>query len=125
MTKQRQDPLRAGETLRCRWCRHALVAAAGPGRPRQFCSQKCRQWDWVARQRATELKLSEDEFIMAREELDALKDKIYVLHCAVQDVKSDLESPRPTREALTEMLQWILEAAEPVTRSSLAPSIRS
>lgn len=79
----------------------------------------------MARQRAAELQLSEDEFIMAREELDELKDKIYVLHCAVQDVKSDLAGPRPTREALTEMLQWILEAAEPVTQTSLSPSLRS
>lgn len=62
---------------------------------------------------------------MAREELDALKDKIYVLHCAVQDVKTDLENPRPSREALMEMIQWILEAAEPVTGTSLSPSLRS
>lgn len=61
---------------------------------------------------------------MARDELDSLKDKIFVLHCAIHDVRSDLEGARPTKDSLIEMLQWILEAAEPVTQSSLSPSIR-
>ena len=40
------------------------------GRPRQFCSQACRQWDWVGRQRARELQLNEHELIVTKAELD-------------------------------------------------------
>jgi hypothetical protein len=114
-----------GIDKRCRWCRHVLAAATGPGRPKEFCSQRCRQWDWVSRQRASELALSENELVMTRDELDALKDQIYVLHCALNDVQTDLASPRQTKESLLEMLGWLIQAAEPIATASLTPAIRS
>lgn len=107
---------------RCKWCRVVLPAHEGPGRPRRFCSQACRQWDWVARQRADELALSENELVVARDELDSLRDQIYVLACAIDDVQGDLErSDRHTVESLREALNWVLEAAIPVTTSQMAP----
>ena len=120
-------PMRAevqGTERRCRWCRHALPAQDGPGRRKEFCSQKCRQWDWVSRQRASELELSENELVMTREELDALKDQIYVLHCALADARNDLSKPRHTKESIREILDWVMDAAEPVATASLHPSIR-
>ena len=94
--------------------------------PKKFCSQRCRQWDWVSRQRAAELELSENELVVAREELDNLKDLIFVLQCAVNDVRADLQSPRQTKDTYAEMVSWLLEAAEPVTSASFgSPVIRS
>lgn len=113
---------RASKGMRCRWCRHVLPVSTGPGRKREFCSQRCRQWDWVARQRAAELELSENELVVTRVELDELKDMIYVLHCAVVDAQRDLANPRQTKESLTELIGWLLEAAEPVAQASLSPS---
>ena len=107
---------------RCRWCRRGIPAAAGPGRPREFCSQACRQWDWVARQRARELKLSEDQLVMTRTELDELHDALYVLACAVADVRRDLEdNPKPTARDLGDMLRWILDCADPLDTIRLRP----
>src|SRR5689334_2862906 len=84
----------AGERLvRCRWCRRVLPPAARTGRRRLYCRQACRQWDWVARQRARELELSETDLVVARSELDALRDDLYVLACAVDDVRRDLAAP--------------------------------
>ena len=114
-----------GIEKRCRWCRHVLAASSGPGRPKEFCSQRCRQWDWVSRQRASELALSENELVMTRDELDALKDQMYVLHCALNDVQTDLASPRQTKESLLEMLGWLIQAAKPIAAASLTPAIRS
>jgi len=114
-----------GIDKRCRWCRHVLAASTGPGRPKEFCSQRCRNWDWVSRQRASELALSENELVMTRDELDALKDQMYVLHCALNDVQTDLASPRQTKESLLEMLGWLIQAAEPIAAASLTPAIRS
>ena len=123
-----RSAMRAGggeSRARCAWCRHPFPESTGPGRPKKFCSQKCRQWDWVSRQRASELELSENELVVARAELDNLKDLIFVLQCAVNDVRHDLESPRQSKDSLTEMVAWLLDAAEPVTTASFgSPAIR-
>jgi hypothetical protein len=86
------------------------------GRPRVFCSQACRQWDWVGRQRARELQLNEDELIVTKAELDQLHDELYVLACAVDDVERDLAAAgkSPQAKEIAEMLQWLLDAARPI-----------
>ncbi|HSB88199.1 MAG TPA: hypothetical protein VLD86_17930 [Ilumatobacteraceae bacterium] len=100
---------------RCQWCRRVLPPQK-MGRPRVFCSQACRQWDWVGRQRAGELRLNEDELIVTKAELDGLHDDLFVLACAVDDVERDLAAARgtPTAKELHDMLGWLLEAARPV-----------
>lgn len=104
------------ESQRCRWCRRVLPERTGPGRPRQFCSQRCRQWEWVARQRADELELSENELVIARDQLDALHDDLYVLACAVGDAEADLEAAgsRPSVRELRSIVQGLLDAAGPL-----------
>ena len=97
---------------RCRWCRRVLPPHRR-GRPRVFCSQACRQWDWVGRQRARELQLNEDELIVAKAELDRLHDELYVLACAVDDAERDLADARTPAE-LRRILDWLLEAARPL-----------
>jgi endogenous inhibitor of DNA gyrase (YacG/DUF329 family) len=110
------------EERRCRWCRRAVPVGTGRGRPREFCSQRCRQWDWVARQRARELELTDGELVVARAELDALKDAIYVLACAVEDTDRDLASAgaRPTVVELRESLDWLLAAARPLCTATIS-----
>ena len=100
------------EMRRCRWCRRPLPEQRGRGRPREFCSQRCRQWDWVARQRAGELELSEGELVIARTALDELHDQLYVLACAVEDTDSDLAAldGAPSATELRRMLDWLLDA---------------
>jgi len=99
----------------CRWCRRELPARSGPGRPKVFCSQRCRQWDWVARQRARELELSENELVVARAELDRLHDGLYALACAVDDTERGLSvGGKRTGLELREVLDWLLDAAKPL-----------
>jgi endogenous inhibitor of DNA gyrase (YacG/DUF329 family) len=99
----------------CKWCRRVLPPRSGPGRPKLFCSQRCRQWDWVSHQRARELELSENELVIARDELDRLHDDIYALTCAIEDTERDLAAggKRTVRE-LEEILEWLLGAAKPL-----------
>jgi hypothetical protein len=124
MTKYAHGVEDGEKSRRCRWCRHTLATKNGPGRKAEFCSQKCRQWDWVSRQRAADLELSENELVMTRDELDTLKDQIFVLHCALTDAKTDLQHERHTRDSLREILNWLIDAAEPVAAASLTPSVR-
>ncbi len=109
--------------MRCRWCPRVLPERSGPGRPRVFCSQRCRQWDWVARQRARELELSENELVMARDELDGLHDRLFGLACAVEDTERSLAlSGRRTASELDEIIGWLLDAARPLRDIELSAS---
>ncbi len=124
MTKVRRDSQEP--TSRCRWCRRVLPTQK-MGRPRVFCSQACRQWDWVGRQRARELQLNENELIVAKAALDELHDELYVLACAVDDVERDLVSAGDKRAAkdLDQMLAWLLEAARPLRDRELPGVVTS
>ncbi len=107
---------------RCKWCRRVLPPQK-LGRPREFCSQACRQWHWVGKQRAAELQLNETELIVAKDELDQLHDELYVLACAVNDAEKDLVAAgaSPTVRELQELIGWLLEAARPLRDRELTP----
>lgn len=124
MTEQRgRDQDRpSGEPLRCQWCRKVILVTNRVGRPRKFCGQACRQWEWVASQRARASNLGADELIIERGELDGLRDDLYVLACAVEDIERDLASAkgRPTVADLREHLDWLLEAARPLRDREIA-----
>ena len=102
---------------RCDWCGRGLPERAGPGRPRRFCRQACRQAAYVAGQRRGELGLSESELVIARHALDELRDKLYSLEAAVEDVERDLEGAE-TEQDLRDALLWLLEAARPLRGDS-------
>lgn len=120
MTKVDVEP--SDQRSRCTWCRRVLPPQK-MGRPRTFCSQACRQWNWVGKQRAEELQLNESELIIAKEELDELHDELYVLACAVNDAEKDraASGKSATAKELSEMLEWLLEAARPLRDRELAP----
>jgi hypothetical protein len=104
---------KSSEGSRCRWCGRALPVRNGPGRPREFCKESCRQLDYQARRRAVEVGLSEHELIVARRELDGLYDRLYALEAAIEDVDRDLAgSPGP--EDYRDAVAWLLDAARPV-----------
>lgn len=111
-----------GEPLRCQWCRKVILVIKPVGRPRKFCSHACRQWDWVASQRARASNLGPDELIVERAELDGPRDDLYVLACAVEDVERDLASAKgkPTPADLREHLDWLLDAARPLRDREIA-----
>jgi hypothetical protein len=64
--------------------------SGGPGRPRRFCKASCKQRDYEARRRTEELGLGEHELVVTREELESMRDRQFVLACAVDDVRRDL-----------------------------------
>lgn len=108
-----------GAVTRCRWCRRVVERRAGPGRPRQFCSQRCRQWDWVSRQRSADLALGANEIVVRRDELDRLHDDLYALACAVEDVERDLDT-KPSNRELAEAVDWLLHAAKPLRHREIS-----
>ena len=102
------------ETRRCRWCGRPFTAAAGPGRPREYCRRSCRQRDYEARRRAAEVGLGDAQLVIARAELDALHDRLYELEAAIEDVDRDLAAGATGATEVREALDWILTAARPL-----------
>lgn len=123
MTKVDGEP--SEQRSRCTWCRRVLPPQK-MGRPRVFCSQACRQWHWVGKQRADELQLNESELIVAKDELDQLHDELYVLACAVNDAEKDRAAAgdKPSAKQLEEIVDWLLEAARPLRDRELNPHDR-
>ena len=99
---------------RCKWCGRAFELVAGPGRPALYCRRSCRQRDYEARRRAGELGLGETELIIAKSELDALRDALYVLEAAVEDVDKDLADAADDPVEVRRALDWLLQAARPL-----------
>lgn len=96
-------------------CNAVLVRSEGAGRPRKYCSQACRQRDWVARQGRHEAVQAEHELLEARERLQRVQDAAYVLRCALDDLRKDPAiGDDTTRETLRLSLAWLQEAAEAV-----------
>lgn len=122
MTKVDEQQAGGEQRSRCKWCRRVLPAQK-LGRPRTFCSQSCRQWHWVGKQRANELQLSETELIVTKDELDRLHDELYVLACAVNDAERDLAAAgaKPDVRELKEIVDWLLDAARPLRDRELTP----
>ncbi len=101
------------EVRRCRWCARPFPVRHGPGRPREFCRRSCRQRDYEARQRAAEVGLSEDELVMTRQAIDELRDRLYVLEAAIEDVERDLAGS-PGEAEYRDAVEWLLAAARPL-----------
>lgn len=111
----------ADDGRRCLWCRRPVPPKAGTGRPRVYCRRSCRQRAFEHRRRLQELGLSEAELVVARRDLDALHDGLYVLEAAVEDVERDLAAGR-TKADLEAALAWLLSAARPLVSSRIEPS---
>jgi len=116
VTEPAASPTVGTPARRCAWCRRPLPPAERTGRPRRFCKHSCRQRDFEARRRLAELGIGEHELIVTRAALDGLRDELYALACAVEDVERDLADagPSPSLNVLDDALRWLLEAAQPL-----------
>ena len=103
---------------RCRRCGRGFTRAA-TGRPRLYCRESCRQMDYQQRRRAKELGLGESELVMARAELDELRDALYVLEAAIEDVDRDLAEVEDDPVELRRAVDWLLQAARPLLTKRL------
>lgn len=94
--------------------------APGPGRPRRFCRDGCRQQAYLARRMASSHGLGDDDVIVSREALEDLQSRIYCLQAALEDIDRDLERSREPRE-VAEALAWLRENAVPLAAAWIEP----
>lgn len=84
------------EETRCRWCQGVIEQRHGRGRPREFCSQSCRQWHWVAKHR------EQAELVLA---VDAARR-------AVQHARAQLKEHHRDEDPRVAALQSLISATE-------------
>jgi len=76
----------------------------------------------VARQRASELRLSEDELVLARREVEGLRDGLWLLRCAVDEARADLAAePSPGARTYLGVLRSLLRASDGVLKATATP----
>jgi hypothetical protein len=73
---------------RCRWCGRRFPAPKGPGRPREFCRQACRQRDYEARRGGRALAQDGDVLVLPRAAVHDLQDRLWLVEAAVDDART-------------------------------------
>jgi len=71
-----------------------------------------------------DVRLTEEQLVLARTQVDALHDAIYVLACAVEDAERDLGAlgERPAPSDLREIVDWVIDNARPLLGLHLRPT---
>ena len=103
--------------MACGWCgRRFPVRGDGDG-PRGSASDRAASATHEARRRAAELGLSDGELVVTREQLESVRDRLYVLECAVEDVERDLTERGDDPDDRERAFAWLLDAARQAVRS--------
>ena len=112
----------SGAPRPCDWCGRPLPPPARTGRPRTYCRQSCRQFAYESRRRGDALALGPDDVVVSRAALDALRDDVYVLSCALDDAAADLAGlKRPTVTDLRRIIDDLVAGSEGVRRTGVLP----
>ena len=112
---------RTRNQLVCRWCGEEFPATPGPGRPKLFCRASHRQRAYEARRLGESRRLLPDEVIVSRRAWDALRDSLYRLESAAEDVAVDLEVGTPTKTDYVQALAHLSEAVRQLQDVSVEP----
>lgn len=108
------------ERQRCRWCGREFDPTPGPGRPRRYCRQGCRQQAHLARKLAAAHGLGDDDVIVDRTALEELQGALYCLQAALEDIDRDLRSSSEPQD-ITDALEWLRENARPLADLWIEP----
>lgn len=99
------------EERRCLWCGQRFALNPGPGRPRRYCRPSHRQRAYESRRLARAHALGAGQALVSLERLGAVRDLLYRIEAALDDVEADLaQDPEATGEALSHLLAACTEA---------------
>ncbi len=106
----------------CAWCGEAIPRRSGPGRPARYCRRSHRQRAFEARREAERRGISPDEVLLSRFAWDRLRDALYRLEAAAQDVALDVGSGRPTKADYAEALGHLTGAVRELQEIAVEPT---
>lgn len=106
---------------RCEWCGAEFAAPGGPGRPARYCRRSHRQRAYEARRLAGERGINPEEVLLSRRTWEALRDALYRLEAASEDVAMDLMAGRPTKAEYVEALAHLSSAVRELQEIAVEP----
>jgi hypothetical protein len=105
----------------CAWCGRAFALSGSLGRRARYCRRSHRQRAFEARCLATRMGLDSGEALVDAEALCRLRDHLYVLESALDDVEADLKG-RPGAEEYKRAFQHLYAAAAPLRGACVEPA---
>ncbi|NMO00016.1 hypothetical protein HH308_02170 [Gordonia sp. TBRC 11910] len=69
----------------CAWC-GATIVDSERGRRRKYCKQSCRQRAYEQRTLTEGTSIPADAMILAPDELESFRDRLFELRCAAEDL---------------------------------------
>lgn len=69
----------------CAWCGKEIHSNSR-GRPRKYCCQSCKQRAYEQRNKVTGTEIPAQAVIIQPERAEALKDSLFELRCAAEDI---------------------------------------
>jgi hypothetical protein len=109
------------EISHCAWCGRAFALSGSLGRKARYCRRSHRQRAFEARCLATRMGLDSGEALVDAEALCRLRDRLYVLESALDDVEADLKG-RPAAEEYKRAFQHLYAAAAPLRDACVEPA---
>ena len=109
------------EILHCAWCGRAFASSGGTGRKARYCRRSHRQRAFEARCLAVRMGLDSGEALVDAEALCRLRDRLYILESALDDVEGDLKG-RPGPEEYKRAFQHLYAAAAPLRGTCVEPA---
>jgi hypothetical protein len=106
---------------RCDWCGGEFMVPAGPGRPSLYCRRSHRQRAYEARRMAGERGIRPDEVLISRRTWEHLRDALFRLEAASEDVAMDLLSGRPTKTEYVQALAHLSSAVRDLQDIAVEP----
>ncbi|MFH1331455.1 MAG: hypothetical protein ABIJ48_12525 [Actinomycetota bacterium] len=109
------------EISQCAWCGRAFALSGSLGRKARYCRRSHRQRAFEARCLAAHMGLDSGEAVVDAAALCRLRDRLYVLESALDDVEGDLRG-RPGPEEYRRAFQHLYAAAAALRDSGVEPS---
>lgn len=77
-----------GETPTCAWCGKEIPVNTGRGRKRKYCGASCKQRAYEQRTMLAGTTVDADALILSRSRVEEIRDRLYALRCAAEDVRT-------------------------------------
>lgn len=98
-----------------------MPQVTGPGRPRRYCRRSHRQRYYEAQRLGERRGIGDDEVLISRRVWDQLRDALFRLQAATEDVAMDVMGGKPTKAEYIEALAHLTQAVSELQEVSVEP----